>query len=95
MKSASALKHARVVVIILIALEFGLGIWRAFTDLRTITPWYSNACNAGVLHHMAQVHAIKEIRGDHEFLVYNQYTGEKNVVTVDSDKYDLFSDTVF
>jgi len=44
-------------------------------------------------HHMAQVHAIKEIHGDHEFLVYNQYTGEKNVVTVDPDKHDLFSDT--
>ena len=43
-------------------------------------------------HHMAQVHTIQEIRGDFEFLVNNQYTGEKNVVMVDPDKYALFLD---
>jgi hypothetical protein len=42
---------------------------------------------------MAQVHVIQEIRGEFEFLVNNQYTGEKNVVRIDPDKYDLFSDT--
>jgi hypothetical protein len=42
---------------------------------------------------MAQVHVIKEIRGEFEFLVNNQYTGEKNVVRIDPDKYELFSDT--
>ena len=44
-------------------------------------------------HHMAQVHTIQEIRGDFEFLVNNQYTGEKNVVMVDPDKFALFLDT--
>ncbi|MGA2914055.1 MAG: YkgJ family cysteine cluster protein [Methanoregula sp.] len=43
-------------------------------------------------HHMAQVHTIKEVKGDFTFLVNNQYTGEKIVVTVDPDKYDLFAD---
>jgi len=41
-------------------------------------------------HHMAQVHKIEEIRGDFEFLVNNQYTGEKTEVIIDSDKHDLF-----
>jgi Fe-S-cluster containining protein len=39
---------------------------------------------------MAQVHKIEEIRGDFEFLVNNQYTGEKTKVIIDSDKHDLF-----
>jgi len=42
---------------------------------------------------MAQVHVIQETRGEFEFLVNNQYTGEKNVVRIDPDKYDLFTDT--
>jgi len=42
---------------------------------------------------MAQVHVIQETRGEFEFLVNNQYTGEKNVVRIDPDKYQLFSDT--
>jgi hypothetical protein len=42
---------------------------------------------------MAQVHVIQETRGEFEFLVNNQYTGEKNVVRIDPDKYELFSDT--
>jgi len=41
---------------------------------------------------MGQVHTIKEIRSDFEFLVNNQYTGEKTVVIVDQDKQDLFFD---
>jgi hypothetical protein len=41
---------------------------------------------------MGQVHTIKETRGDFEFLVSNQYTGEKTVVMVDSDKRILFLD---
>jgi len=41
---------------------------------------------------MGTVHCIRERRGDFEFLVNNQYTGEKNVVIVDPDKYDLFPD---
>ncbi len=44
-------------------------------------------------HHMAQVHVIQETRDEFEFLVNNQYTGEKNVVRIDPDKYELFSDT--
>jgi Fe-S-cluster containining protein len=43
-------------------------------------------------HHMGQVHTIKETRGEFEFLVNNQYTGEKNIVIVDPDKHSLFSD---
>lgn len=43
-------------------------------------------------HHMGQVHSIKEIRGTFEFLVNNQYTGEKTVVTVDQEKHNLFLD---
>jgi uncharacterized protein len=43
-------------------------------------------------HHMGQVHSIKETHGDFEFLVNNQYTGEKNIVVVDRDKYSLFAD---
>jgi uncharacterized protein len=43
-------------------------------------------------HHMGQVHKIKETRSDFEFLVNNQYTGEKTVVVVDADRYHLFLD---
>ena len=43
-------------------------------------------------HHMGQVHTIKEIRGEFEFLVNNQYTGEKTGVIVDQDKHHLFAD---
>jgi len=41
---------------------------------------------------MGQVHNIKETLGDFEFLVNNQYTGEKTVVVVDADKHHLFLD---
>lgn len=41
---------------------------------------------------MGQVHKIKESRGDFEFLVNNQYTGEKTGVIIDSDKHHLFAD---
>jgi uncharacterized protein len=41
---------------------------------------------------MGQVHTIQEICGEFEFLVTNEYTGEKTVVIVDQDKYSLFAD---
>jgi hypothetical protein len=41
---------------------------------------------------MGQVHSIRETRGDFEFLVNNQYTGEKNTVLIDPDKHSLFAD---
>jgi len=41
---------------------------------------------------MGQVHTIKEIHGEFEFLVNNQYTGEKTEVIVDQDKHHLFAD---
>jgi Fe-S-cluster containining protein len=41
---------------------------------------------------MGQVHSIKEIRGEFEFLVNNQYTGEKTVVIIDQEKHSLFAD---
>jgi Fe-S-cluster containining protein len=43
-------------------------------------------------HHMGQVHTIKETLSDVEFLVNNQFTGEKTLVIVDQDKQDLFFD---
>jgi Putative zinc- or iron-chelating domain len=42
--------------------------------------------------HMGQVHSVRETRGDFEFLVNNQYTGEKNTVVIDPDKHTLFAD---
>ena len=41
---------------------------------------------------MGQVHTICETRSDVEFLVNNQYTGEKTLVTVEQDKWDIFFD---
>ena len=41
---------------------------------------------------MGQVHTIKETISDVEFLVNNQFTGEKTLVIVDQDKQDLFFD---
>ncbi|MCX6685279.1 MAG: YkgJ family cysteine cluster protein [Methanoregula sp.] len=43
--------------------------------------------------HLGLVHKIGEILGDYRFLVYNQYSGEKTVVTVDPDKTRIFNDT--
>lgn len=43
-------------------------------------------------HHMGQVHTICETRSDVEFLVNNQYTGEKTLVIVEQDKWDIFFD---
>jgi Fe-S-cluster containining protein len=42
--------------------------------------------------HLGLVHTIREDYGDYHFLVNNQYTGEKTVVTVDPDKIALFND---
>jgi Fe-S-cluster containining protein len=41
---------------------------------------------------MGQVHKIKETRSGSEFLVNNQYTGEKTVVMVNPVKHNLFAD---
>jgi len=43
-------------------------------------------------HHMGQVHIIKETLAEYEFLINNQYTGEKTRVIVDEDKHQLFAD---
>ncbi len=43
-------------------------------------------------HHMGQDHTIWETRSDVEFMVNNQFTGEKILVIVDQDKKDLFFD---
>jgi uncharacterized protein len=43
-------------------------------------------------HHMGQIHTIKETLGEYEFLINNQYTGEKTMVIVDKDKHQLFAD---
>lgn len=42
--------------------------------------------------YLGQVHIIQEDYGNYRFLVNNQYTGEKTVVTVDADKIALFCD---
>ena len=42
--------------------------------------------------HLGVVHKIKEIRGNYQFLVFNQYTGEETAVTIDPDKVHLFED---
>jgi Fe-S-cluster containining protein len=42
--------------------------------------------------HLGLVHTIQEDYGDYRFLINNQYTGEKTVVTVDPDKIALFCD---
>ena len=38
------------------------------------------------------VHTIIEQKQAHEFVIENEYTGEKTIVSVDPDKYNLFSD---
>jgi Fe-S-cluster containining protein len=42
--------------------------------------------------HLGLVHTIREDYGKNRFLVNNEYTGEKTIVTVDPDKYLLFCD---
>lgn len=41
---------------------------------------------------MGLLHTIKEVRDTYDFLLYNEYTGEKTVLTVDPDKIQLFED---
>lgn len=41
--------------------------------------------------HLGLVHTIREQRGDNEFLVNNEYTGEKTLVRIDPDKAVLFT----
>jgi Fe-S-cluster containining protein len=43
-------------------------------------------------HHMGQVHKIRETLSGTEFLVNNEYTGEKTLVIIDHDKHHLFLD---
>jgi len=42
--------------------------------------------------HLGLVHSITEDHGDYEFVVFNRYTNESDVVTVDADKHALFDD---
>ncbi|MFZ1127016.1 YkgJ family cysteine cluster protein [Methanoregula sp.] len=42
--------------------------------------------------HLGLVHSITEDRGNYEFVVFNRYTNESNVVTVDAEKHALFDD---
>jgi Fe-S-cluster containining protein len=42
--------------------------------------------------HLGLVHTIKEKRGNDEFLVNNEYNGEKTVVRLDPGKAALFAD---
>lgn len=42
--------------------------------------------------HLGLVHSIVEDRGDYTFVVHNRYTNEKNVVTIDPDKHEIFND---
>jgi uncharacterized protein len=42
--------------------------------------------------HLGLVHTITENRGNDEFLVNNEYTGEKTVVRIDPGKAALFAD---
>jgi Fe-S-cluster containining protein len=42
--------------------------------------------------HLGLVHSITEDRGNYEFVVFNRYTNESNVVSVDADKHALYDD---
>lgn len=42
--------------------------------------------------HLGLVHSILEDRGNHTYVVHNRYTNEKDVVTVDPDKFTIFED---
>jgi Fe-S-cluster containining protein len=42
--------------------------------------------------HLGLVHTIRKKRGNGEFLVNNEYTGEKTVVRIDPDKVLLYAD---
>ena len=42
--------------------------------------------------HLGLVHSITEVHGNYEFVVFNRYTNESDVVTVDADKHALFDD---
>lgn len=42
--------------------------------------------------HLGLVHSITEDRGNYEFVVFNRYTNESNVVTIDPDKHAIFED---
>ncbi len=43
--------------------------------------------------HLGLVQSIKEEYGNYRFLLYNRYTREDTLVTVDPDKHGLFDDT--
>ena len=42
--------------------------------------------------HLGLVHSIAEDRGNYEFVVFNRYTNESDIVTVDTDKHALYDD---
>ena len=42
--------------------------------------------------HLGLVHSIAEDRGNYEFVVFNRYTNESDVVTVDADKHALYDE---
>jgi len=42
--------------------------------------------------HLGLVHSIAEDRGNYEFVVFNLYTNESDVVTVDPDKHAIYDD---
>ena len=42
--------------------------------------------------HLGLVHSIVEDHGNYEFVVFNRYTNESDVVTVDVDKRALYDD---
>ncbi len=42
--------------------------------------------------HLGLVHSITEDHGNYEFVVFNRYTNESDVVTVDTDKKAIFDD---
>ena len=42
--------------------------------------------------HLGLVHSITEDHGNYEFVVFNRYTNESDVVSVDADKHALFDD---
>ncbi len=43
--------------------------------------------------HLGLVHSITEDRGNYTFMVFNRYTNESNIVTIDPDKHALYDDT--
>ena len=62
------------------------------TNIPVPMPFECSQCGE-CCSHLGLVHIIQEECGDHRFLVRNQYTGERTLVTVDPDKIALYDDT--